>query len=375
MANPNTFNIDDILTIPNGGGIIDKDGRKHSNACMWISVKNYLQVFKNIDIDVGELKNRANLPPDENDSEFDMEQSNHMTGLQRITQCYNLCVEIYIYDRRGERLLRDHVIRTGNCPGDPNVKIISYGRHFELFILKTEINMVREQYKKIFKVYNRKVKSITGEYAPLNIQNMSEKEQLDAVLAFSKKDHGSVSDPGGGAGKSPGIQDDDPDLAKALQESRDMQLRKRKFAQPAEYEEDEELRKALENSLHDQRENLELHKVIEESKQSARNHFFELSRKYSDLQNVIDNYNFNIRSTEAEATHNTDDPQLYATIIGDLTEKLKEFKTEQAQLLNEMHKLQEDIYELLGGGSRGDDYNRRKYLKYKNKYIQLKNKK
>jgi cell division protein FtsX len=36
-------------------------------------------------------------------------------------------------------------------PKIPNVKIISYGSHFELFILENELSTIPAQYKKLFK--------------------------------------------------------------------------------------------------------------------------------------------------------------------------------------------------------------------------------
>lgn len=372
MAATNIFSISDILTIPNGGGAKDRDGRMHSSACMWISIQQYLRVFRNINIDVGALKTRAGLSTSENTGEFDIELSHHSRGLQKLATEYDICIDIYIYDRVGEILIGNAHPKQGSCPGDPNVKIISYGRHFELFIFKSEIARIPEQYKKLFKPYKRKVVDITGYYTPIQIQNMSEEEQLATVLALSHRDHASItdSDPGGGAGK-----DDDPDLIRALQESRETHSRKQPI-QPVRHEVDvggdDELRKALENSIHDHQEDVQLQRIMEESKQTAKNHFLKLSEKYSDLQNIIDNYNFNIKNTESG--YKIEDHELYMTIVGDLTRKLRELKTEQKEILHNMQALQKDIYELLGGGNlRSDDYNRRKYLKYKNKYLQLKN--
>ena len=45
------ISMSDILTIPNGGGI-KEGGVNHSSSCMWISIKDYLRVFRDITITV-----------------------------------------------------------------------------------------------------------------------------------------------------------------------------------------------------------------------------------------------------------------------------------------------------------------------------------
>jgi hypothetical protein len=99
-----------------------------------------------------------------------------------------------------------------------------------------------------------------------------------------------------------------------------------------------------------------------------------LSEKYSELHSIINNYRYNIRNTHEEYKKNRDH-KIYQNIIRDLTIKLEELKGEQQAILHRMRALQSEVYNYLGGGKQySDDHNRRKYLKYKTKYFQLRQK-
>ena len=311
------YNIKDILTIPNGGGIVDINGRKHSNACMWISIKNYLQVFRDISIDVGELKDYAGISELDDLKEFNMETNSEQ--LRKIAIKYGLCIKIYAYSNHKNvgKLSGAFFPELGTCPSVPTVKIISYGRHFELFILKTEINTIRQEYRLLFKSYGPKVVNPDGDHTPEQIGKMSYEEQLKLAFKLSNKnpepDPEPDPEPGGGAGKS----SEDMDLEKAIKESKEIEIAR----------------------------------------------FMKLNELVSSYQEIINKYLDKIKQ-------NTNIKE-----ITELKERMKFFINNHKEALEEMQKMSTSVYELLGGYNKHtDDNNRRKYLKYKFKYLQLKQK-
>jgi chromosome segregation ATPase len=130
----------------------------------------------------------------------------------------------------------------------------------------------------------------------------------------------------------------------------------------------EESKQAMEEPT---QEDLQLQRAMEESKQSAKTELSKLSAKYSELIKTIAEYRYKAMNTQAEY-NKTENHEKYKPIMKDLTTTMRKLKKEQQEILNRMRALNPDVYNHLGGSKQySDDYSRRKYLKYKTKYLNL----
>jgi hypothetical protein len=150
-----------VKTIPNSGVL---EGM--TNQCFWISILNYLQRNGHPALTLRQLRTRAGLGADTEHTMFDIDHRNrhgHVDNIfynaaTRIANLYNLRIQVYSVDQRGEILGgRAHI---GDDPNNPVVEIAQFGlAHFEL------INGVGGAFQpavvvkgKLTKVINQKMK-------------------------------------------------------------------------------------------------------------------------------------------------------------------------------------------------------------------------
>ena len=122
--------INEVYTKKNTGKI-----KNYSNQCMWISILDYFQ-SKNSDITIDEIRSIAssnNTPINNIDEMFDMDL--HRRSLQNISNLFNLQIKIYprVYESKSaiNTDIYDEIKpEYGNILH--NIRIISFGAHFEL---------------------------------------------------------------------------------------------------------------------------------------------------------------------------------------------------------------------------------------------------
>ena len=383
MTSVGFFLIDTIYTIPNSGGITDLDGTKHSSACMWITIKNYLQIFRGITISVGQLKREAGFTSLTDDFNFDIRA--HVQALHKVIHHYKLCYRIYRLLPRDNKMgvSNEYNPESGNCPGDPPLKIIANGAHFELFIFRDEIDTIEENYRLLFRGYVQKIKSGEGYLSSEQVEKMTYSEQIAKALELSlKKTRG-----------EPGV---------AIQ---------------ATEEELEELENIIKNITKLQNNtiiNIDMYKrtndkiTLEQRNNSLiteltkkRDQYFKegqdsnkkliLLRKQLvtaigrlNRDELLKQIGEKIDKVESSIRGYTKMIDTYSAYIGTANKQLKErrllfegyLKTYQDKLivLRELQNFVNSEIKLEGGHKHPDDNNRRKYLKYKFKYLQLKQK-
>lgn len=136
-----------IQTISNSGRADESrvGGRSFSNACMFISIQDYLKYVKNIDISVTELRDQARFPGGSNEM-WNANSRGHEESLRRLLAIYDLRVFLYnvpsyrVMNSNGtysSRVLTGYSTRIagmayGNERSRNLLNVISYGAHFEL---------------------------------------------------------------------------------------------------------------------------------------------------------------------------------------------------------------------------------------------------
>ena len=145
-------------------------------------------------------------------------------------------------------------------------------------------------------------------------------------------------------------------MCRALEES----LRQRKPGKPSGES------KAISKEEH-------LQHAIEESRESVNAQFLKLSHKLTELTNKINNQRFNINGFKraiGSGKLNERNTIEYETILENLNKELKLLQSKKKEIEKNMDELHQ--YVQFGGKKYDEIYNKQKYLKYKNKYIQLK---
>ena len=402
------INMHEIYTIPNSG--YSKDQVTHNNACIWISIQDYLLYFTERKMTVSELKRIAELLPQHHENyEFDFETHGH--NLEILANRLGLCVKVYPV--QNGMLDKRRVFTFGKCNGEDNiVDIISYGAHFELMVL--DKNFVDEDLLKYFKKYIPKIIGFNGKYEKdtdidIELQKTLYKSLQEpggasksTMLRFAKlfREPGGASkptvpgyvklrepsraskpavpgyvklfrEPGGASKPTVPIEEHShiPHLRRAIEESRTEEEQMRRAIEESRTEE-EELHRAIEES---RTEEEQMRHAIEKSHKSVNVQFLKLSHELTELTNKINNQRFNIngfRRAIGSGKLNERNTIEYETILENLNEELKLLQSEKKEIEKAMDKLHQ--YVQFGGKKYDEIYNKQKYLKYKNKYIQLK---
>lgn len=131
----------EFTTISNNGSL-----GQYTNSCIWITILHFLKYVKrNATITLTQIRNDAefNYP---NDEAFDLDKIPHKTALQNFLNKHHLAVHIYYSnDKKKEHITVDKWLgNTAITFGDPLddgsnvIPIVSYGNHFELIISGTE---------------------------------------------------------------------------------------------------------------------------------------------------------------------------------------------------------------------------------------------
>jgi hypothetical protein len=328
------INMHEIYTIPNNG--YSQDRVTHNNACMWISIRDYLLHFTGKELTVSQLKRIARLPPHHHENyEFDFETHGH--NLEILANKLGLCVKVYPVQNGA--LDKSRVFTFGKCNGEDNIAdIISYGAHFELMVL--DKNFVdRGILVKNFKKYIPKIIGFDGKYEK-DIRLEKSHKPFTAVPRFTKSSREPI--------------EEQLDIQRAIEES----LRQKK---PIE-ESFRRKKPIVDEQLHMQR-------AIEESHSSVNAQFLKLSHELTELTNKINNQRFNINGFERAIRSgelNDQDTHEYITILENSNKELKHLQREKKEIETAMDELHQ--YVQFGGNI----YIKQKYLKYKNKYNQLK---
>jgi len=131
------FGGNNFTVIPNSGAI---DGM--SNQCMWISIRDYLQNYRNINISVRELREYAGLDQTTEHTQFDWETPEFRRGIERVCEIFSLQLNCYLVDHNGQPnkyLFHDPETKQHPMPmqiinerGHNIVNIAFYGAHFQL---------------------------------------------------------------------------------------------------------------------------------------------------------------------------------------------------------------------------------------------------
>lgn len=146
MNNVDKF-IEDVIRAPMAGGrptftTLSNTGNMegYTNACMWISVLQYLQRCKTYNLTLTYLRNKFDTDRSFGQNEaFDYHKAGHHKALDLLCNSYNLRVDIYYanYERGGDRItatLGNRAYHFGNRCNMNIVPIVAYGEHFELII-------------------------------------------------------------------------------------------------------------------------------------------------------------------------------------------------------------------------------------------------
>ncbi len=135
------FNIHrNYLTIRNNGSM-----NGFTNSCMWISLYHYLTIYAGHNVNLEYIRLIGNMVGEENkNQEFDSSIRSHILGLERISEIYNIRINIYNANRDGNLQgisdIFPHPSRRDFRPTH-NVYIASFGRHFELIIQSDQLNL------------------------------------------------------------------------------------------------------------------------------------------------------------------------------------------------------------------------------------------
>ena len=262
------------------------------------------------------------------------------------------------------------------------------------------MNTIDERYRGLFNPYAKKIADMSGNYTVVTkdqLHTMPEHDQLRLALANSMKD-----DEGGGASKKTEYNKSEMLPAITNQTSTE---KEREELEKLENHKSETL-PAITNQTSTEKEREELEKEIKQNYNIIKNTnelYLSMSVHCSELINKIDNYKFNIKGyTDTNKEHkNYLAKAEKAKIIEEMQTTLATYISELAEMEKYMTKLKRDknnatirqmkcakklitlnrIFPVntsgeikLIGGAHSNEYNKRKYLKYKNKYLQLKNK-
>src|SRR5438309_1553025 len=84
-----------FTTVKNNGQVFEKE-KEYTNACMWISIRDYLRIVRNDQkVTVTELRRIAIFPGKENEDYNDMNKA-HQASLKRVLEHYKLRVTLYV---------------------------------------------------------------------------------------------------------------------------------------------------------------------------------------------------------------------------------------------------------------------------------------
>lgn len=128
----NFFNV-----VPNSGQVDDM-----SNQCMWISISDYLRIYREINISVRELRQIAGLDRTTEQTQFDWETPQFRRGIEKVAEIFGLRINCYLVGHDGvpnQYLFFDPDTKRNPMPmhiinerGHNIVNLAFYGAHFQL---------------------------------------------------------------------------------------------------------------------------------------------------------------------------------------------------------------------------------------------------
>jgi hypothetical protein len=122
-------------TISNSGAIFE-EGKKKYNQCFWISLRDYLNNFRGLNITVGDIKRLVNLPASTDFEQMDYwETPMYKTAVDILSVLFDIRIEFY-YIKKGNSLLFINGLPVPqtivNHTSENIVPIAFTGGHFEL---------------------------------------------------------------------------------------------------------------------------------------------------------------------------------------------------------------------------------------------------
>jgi hypothetical protein len=85
---------DDYMTIPNTG-FVEEEGIEKYNQCFWISIRDYLNIYRNLDVTVGQIKRLIDLPDETDLQQMDWENRMYKEAVNLLAVLLDLRIEFY----------------------------------------------------------------------------------------------------------------------------------------------------------------------------------------------------------------------------------------------------------------------------------------
>ncbi len=85
---------DDYMTIPNTG-FVEEEGIEKYNQCFWISIRDYLNIYRNLDVTVGQIKRLIDLPDETDFQQMDWENRMYKEAVNLLAVLLDLRIEFY----------------------------------------------------------------------------------------------------------------------------------------------------------------------------------------------------------------------------------------------------------------------------------------
>lgn len=187
------MNKESFQTLANNGNL---DG--FSNACLWISVLDYLRYCKEYaNINLKSIRDRFGQVFGPNE-EFNIEKNGHHDAMEKLAKNFHLTLDFYYYNRQGTiGWIGNKAYSIGFGPN--HVPIVAFGGHFELIVSKLEepcrtslIKNARDFKRTISdytpKVYNNKDEKYEETKDIKQIEFIQEND-LIVALRLQKKDY------------------------------------------------------------------------------------------------------------------------------------------------------------------------------------------
>ncbi len=126
---------DNYKTVSNSGSIFD-EGKQKYNQCFWISIRDYLNMYRGLNITVGQIKRLLYLPESTDSQQMDYwETPMYRLAVNRLAELFDIRIEFY-YIRNGRSILMHNdlpIPQTIVNDSSRNIVPIAFtGGHFEL---------------------------------------------------------------------------------------------------------------------------------------------------------------------------------------------------------------------------------------------------
>ena len=122
-------------TVSNSGKIIE-EGKTKYNQCFWISIMDYLNMFRGLNVTVGQIKRLVDLPASTDTQQMDYwETAMYRTAVDILAELFDIRIEFYYIQRGKSVLYQDGLPIPQTIINDSSRNIVPIaftGGHFEL---------------------------------------------------------------------------------------------------------------------------------------------------------------------------------------------------------------------------------------------------